>query len=128
MNLVEETNRKIQPIAFTDKALKSLITESVLSQYIEDGGDRISIIGIDNENKKIKFESQKFRISSAQVTDLIKCLNKTEAEFCKVVINNETVVFYSEFTNGNWVVMVGDNISFIEGVIEKIWYSLYEYD
>ena len=122
-----DVNRKIQPIAFNNTTLKEAILKVILPAYFENNGNELSIIAIDNQDKIIEFKTSETQVSQTTIMDFVKCLRLSKAESCKTTINEETIVFYSGYSDKNWLIIIGDNVAFIEASIEKLWDAIFEY-
>ena len=94
-------------------------------KYVEDGGEEISVIGINFNKEKVVFETKCNLAPLTKIEALTKVFGETNTGYAKLSISDAHLIFYSGNSGIDWGVGVGDNSKFIEELIEDIWHSLF---
>lgn len=112
-------------IRFNSKELQDLVLNSVLEEFVANGGSELARYCLNYENSLISFSTNR----SLNVFNLLSIANfmrAEEIETFSLSSEHHTIEGYSGDGGKEWVFAVMSNSDEITGVLEKLWYSVFE--
>lgn len=125
--MIDDSIRKLSSkiIDFDQIAFSSLIQENMLSDYFENGGVEFSLFCRNHIKETISFETEALFKDTDLNFLLDSFIQQGISEF-QITINELQIIGFSGYYPNCWIVVTGDDISFLKQVIEPIWYSVFE--
>ena len=112
-------------IAFDSKELQRLILNSVLEDFVGSGGSELAIYCLNYEKSLIGFSTDK-GLCTFNLLSIASNMQAEKIETFSISSEHHTLEGYTGDGGKEWVFAVTNDSDRITGVLENLWYSVFE--